>query len=424
MERTLFANVGIFDGSGAPTFRGEVLVEGNRIRQVARGTNQLPREGATLVDGDGATLMPGLVEGHAHPSFTNANTAPEIGEFPPEDHTLLTLRHAQQLLDQGFTSLYSAASAKPRLDIAVRDAINAGHFVGPRIRACSPEITVTGGLGDERKLHLHRESFALIADGADEVRRICRTMVREGVDTLKVNVSGDDFVRPAKAAMTVMTDAEIQAAVEVARQRGKRTAAHARASESVKACVRNGIDIIYHCELADAEAIDMLESAKDRIFCGPAIGLPYNVVNEGEALGVTRKMAEEIGIVRSLEMACETYAELRKRGVRVVPGGDYGFKWTPMGTNARDLEHFVNLFGYSPAEALACATKVGGEIMGMDDLGLVQPGHLADLLLVDGDPTVDIRLLQDRDNLLMIVKDGAFRKAPRPRRRRGAQAAE
>lgn len=413
MERRLFTNVSIFDGTGAAPFRGEVLIEGNRVRQVAQGPHQLARDGAALVDGGGATLMPGLVEGHAHPSFTNASAAPEIGEFPPEDHTLLTLRHAQQLLDQGFTSLYSAASAKPRLDIAVRDAINAGHFVGPRIRACSPEITVTGGLGDERKLHLHRESFALIADSPDEVRRICRTMVREGVDTLKVNVSGDDFVRPAKAAMTVMTDAEIQAAVEVARQRGKRTAAHARASESVKACVRNGIDIIYHCELADAEAIDMLDAAKDRIFCGPAIGLPYNVVHEGEPLGITRKMAEEIGIVRSLEMACETYAELRKRGVRVVPGGDYGFKWTPMGTNARDLEHFVNLFGYSPAEALVCATKVGGEIMDMADLGLVKPGYLADLLLVDGNPLADIGIMADRSRFAMIMKDGAIYKDPR-----------
>ncbi len=100
--------------------------------------------------------------------------------------------------------------------------------------------------------------------------------------------------------------------------------------------------------------------------------------------------------------------------MRVVIGGDYGFAWTPQGTNARDLEHFVELFGYSPAEALVCATKVGGEMMGMaDELGQVREGFLADLLLVDGDPTRDVRIMQDRARLVGIMKDGAFHKHPR-----------
>jgi imidazolonepropionase-like amidohydrolase len=109
----------------------------------------------------------------------------------------------------------------------------------------------------------------------------------------------------------------------------------------------------------------------------------------------------------------ELVPQLRRRGIRVLPGGDYGFPHNPIGRNARDLELFVTLFGYSPAEALMAATKWGGQIMGMgDELGLVRPGYLADLLLVRGDPVADIRALQDRDNLVAIMKDGAFHKAP------------
>ena len=114
-----------------------------------------------------------------------------------------------------------------------------------------------------------------------------------------------------------------------------------------------------------------------------------------------------------MENTYRVYHEVRKRGIRALPGGDYGFAFNPIGTNARDLEHFVNLFGYSPSEALIAATKLGGELMGMN-LGQVKEGYLADLLLVDGDPTHDVSILPDRDSFLAILKDGNFHKTPDP----------
>jgi imidazolonepropionase-like amidohydrolase len=187
---------------------------------------------------------------------------------------------------------------------------------------------------------------------------------------------------------------------------------------SVKRALKCGVDVIYHCEQTDEEGLDLLEAARDRIFTGPAIGLIYNTIHEASEFGITDAMVERLGMRRVLESSSRVYNELRRRGVRVVIGGDYGFAWTPQGTNARDLEHFVNFFGYSPAEALMCATRVGGEIMGMgDELGLIRDGYLADLLLVDGDPTRDVRIMQDRDRLLMIMKDGVMHKHPRDARR-------
>jgi imidazolonepropionase-like amidohydrolase len=105
---------------------------------------------------------------------------------------------------------------------------------------------------------------------------------------------------------------------------------------------------------------------------------------------------------------------MHRRGIRVLIGGDYGFAWTPQGTNAKDLETFVDLLGFSPMEAILAATKYGGQIMQMgDELGMIKPGYLADMLLVDGDPIANIRVLQDKSRLLAIMKDGQFHKAPK-----------
>ncbi|HEX5078503.1 MAG TPA: amidohydrolase family protein, partial [Geminicoccaceae bacterium] len=120
---------------------------------------------------------------------------------------------------------------------------------------------------------------------------------------------------------------------------------------------------------------------------------------------------ESMGFYRKMEATKATYREMRKRGIRVVPGGDYGFAWTPQGTNARDLEHFVKLFGYTPTEALLSATKIGGELMAMgDELGQVKEGYLADLLLVRGNPVQHVSILQHQHNLAMIMKDGVVHK--------------
>ena len=169
--------------------------------------------------------------------------------------------------------------------------------------------------------------------------------------------------------------------------------------------------MIYHCEFADEEAIDLLESVKDRTFVGPAVGLLHNTLYEAEPWGMTKEVCERMGFYRKMEATKATYREMRRRGIRVVPGGDYGFAWTPQGTNARDLEHFVKLFGFTPMEALLSATKIGGELMALgDELGQIKEGYLADLLLVRGNPLQDVTLLQHQDNLAMIMKDGIAHK--------------
>jgi imidazolonepropionase-like amidohydrolase len=311
------------------------------------------------------------------------------------------------MLEAGFTSCLSAASAKKRLDIVLRNAVDRGEFPGPRMLAASPEMTVTGGLGDVRLPHLYRENFAVILDGADEFRRFAREMCRDGADTLKINVSGDAGTPAAPADSTVMSEAEIHAVCDVAHDFGKRVAAHVRSAESVKRCLRFGVPILYHATLLDQEAKDMLAAARDTVFVAPTLGNLYATLYEAAAWGMSVEAGRARGLEHELEQGIETMKDLRRRGVRILPGGDYGFAWNPIGANARDIEHFVKLLGFPPMEAILAATKLGGEIMMRGhELGQVRPGYLADLLLVDGDPLADVALLRQRERLRMVIKGG------------------
>jgi imidazolonepropionase-like amidohydrolase len=351
--------------------------------------------------------MPGLIEPHAHLSFTDFAQSMDMGFTPVEEHLLITLRNARTLLESGFTSCVSAASAKKRLDIVVRNAVERGEFPGPRLLAATPEMTVTGGLGDIRLPHLHRDNYAVVLDGADQFQQYARELCREGVDILKINVSGDAGQPAAPAERTVMSEAEVAAVCGVARAFGKRMAAHARSAESVKMCLRHGVEIIHHATLVDEEAKDLLEAHKEQIFVCPVIGHLYATCYEAQAWGRTPEVARRIGLEAELEHAIAAMRDLKRRGVRVLPGGDYGFAWNKNGANARDMEHFVKLLGFTPMEAIVAATRLGGAAMHRaDELGQLKPGYLADLLLVDGDPLQDIGVLRQRERLRMVVKGG------------------
>ena len=165
------------------------------------------------------TLMPGLIESHAHLSIDNTDDLAKIGMIPPEENTLIAMRNARFYLDCGITSCISAAAAKPRLDVVIRNAINAREIAGPRLLAASPWLTVTGGLGDMRRLHMpHVESMAIMIDGPENFRRVTRELIREGVDIIKLVISGDTFVPHAPSNSTVMSEAEVAAAAEVVRR--------------------------------------------------------------------------------------------------------------------------------------------------------------------------------------------------------------
>jgi imidazolonepropionase-like amidohydrolase len=412
MNKTMIVGARVWDASSSAPFDGDVLIEGNRVRAVSRVPGQIGQTGCQVIDGKGMTLMPGLVEGHAHLSFEGVTATEDLIAPPPEEHTLLTARVAKVLLDHGFTSAYGASAAKPRLDVAVRNEVDAGRLPGPRIRAGSLEITVTGGLGDESKTHNPRVGASLVVDGPEEMRKAVRLSCRDGCDNIKLDVSGDPFYPSTPAHSTPMSFEEIRMAVETAHSFGRKVNAHTRSIESIQNCLRAGVDVLYHCEYTDEKTLDMLEEARDRIFVAPTVSLFHTMLHEA-APWVTPETARAMGIDRLLDASKKTHTELRKRGIRHVIGGDFGFAWSKQGTNARDIGFFIDYYGYSPAEALRCATRNGGLQMTMastEKLGEIKEGFLADLLLVDGDPLADVSILLNPDRLAVIMKDGQIYK--------------
>jgi imidazolonepropionase-like amidohydrolase len=201
--------------------------------------------------------------------------------------------------------------------------------------------------------------------------------------------------------------------MEAVRRRGKRAAAHARSAASVKQALRHGVEVIYHASYTDEEALDMLEAQRDKVFVAPGIGILHAMLNEAEPWGITRAKAVAMGYEREWEAAIESLKAMHKRGVRILFGGDYGFAFTPHGQNARDLEFFVRYLGFTPMEAIRCATLYGGQIMMRGhELGALREGWLADLLLVDGDPLADLSILRNPKRVLAVMKDGVFAKPP------------
>lgn len=403
MTRTLFRDVMIFDGSGGARFPGEVLVEGERIAAVAKGDERLDATGAAVVEGKGRTLMPGMVEAHGHLTWPTSvermiNT---MKPLPIEQHVLVTAQNARITLDHGFTSVYSAGSLGERIEPALRDMIDAGFVPGPRLRASALEKGADGVIGVPAGHDpTHQRDIPHLRDYVAAKKA-------DGCDTIKFLMSSDDAFQPGGSQTLMYSEEEAQAIGEAAREAGIWLACHAQGTEAVKRALRAGFRAIYHCTYADEEALDLFEAKKDTTFTAPAVGLLWARAHEAQAFGIDRAEAERLGAVRGIKLGQQVIPEMRKRGIRVLPGGDYGFPYNPHGRNARDLEHFVKLFGFSPAEALRAATKEGGELMDLD-VGHVREGMLADLLLVDGDPTGDVTIMQDKARIPVVMKGGAM----------------
>jgi imidazolonepropionase-like amidohydrolase len=414
-QRILFRGGLVFDGSGAPPVPGDVVVRGGTIEsvRVGGGTEALP--GDQVVDCAGLTVMPGLVDSHCHLTFPSAlghidpsfNPPLDVSFFhhmpTPDEHLEIAKRNARILLDHGFTSAYSAGSLTPvPTEVFLRDQIAAGVTPGPRMRAASFER-------DNNPVQMGPNGPQPRETGPGAVRAFIAEQAAIGFDSVKLLLSNDDVFFDGGSMVTQYSQEEAAAAGEQARESGVWLNCHAQNPSSIKLAVRNGFRSIYHCSYADAEAIDLLDEAKDSIFLSPAVGIMWANVYEGEEYGIDKAAAERMGSVRSLEAMTVLYPELRRRGLRVLPGGDYGFPNNPIGRNARDLELFVRVFGYTPAEALRAATSYGGQVLDMP-VGLLTPGYLADILVVSGAPATDVSVLQDPGNLLAIMQGGRFHK--------------
>lgn len=401
--RTLIRDAQIFDGSGEPTRQGAILVEGDRVAAVAYGANALSDVPADLViEAKGKTLMPGMVEAHAHLTW-GSSVEHVYHQFilPPEELKVATWRNARVLLDHGFTSAYSAGALGDGLEVELAHAIAAGETPGPRLIPSTLERSPEGDGVDTGDVFNGR--------GPEAMRTFMDYCKAQGIGSVKLVISGEDALKPGTAQEVLYTDEEMAEAGKAARELGLWIACHAYYPKAIELALGAGARIIYHASYADTAAAEAMVAAKDKTFYAPSPGVSIAALEANPPphidMGSMKASAAE-----RMKLEAKLVPALKARGVKICIGGDYGFPFNPIGRNARDLAIFVEHFGYTPSEALVAATKLGGELMGLE-VGQVREGYLADLLLVDGDPTSDVSILQDKSRLAMIMQGGTLYKS-------------
>ncbi|RSH89115.1 hypothetical protein EHS25_002781 [Saitozyma podzolica] len=388
---TAFVDVMILDSTGKQPYRGDVLVRGQRIAKVGERLTAAELRNARVIKGDGRTLMAGLTDAHTHFTWNNSGSLDGLAELPAEEHTLFAMRSAKTFLDCGYTSCVGAASAKQRIDVVIRNAIQAGDIPGPRYLANGQEMAPESGA--------LIKGITRFIETTEDARAAVKEYSAQGIDQIKLSMSGEEITESLRAEDVTIPDDVVAAAVEAAHEHGMRVCSHARSDESIVQCLQYGVDIIYHASFISDSTLYALEKQKDRVFVAPAA-----------AFGYPTSKAESVGYARELEVAVAGLKEMHRRGIKVLPGGDYGFAWTPHGTY-RDLELFVEYLGFTPMEAILSATALGGEIMmHPHELGKVLPGYYADLILVDGNPLEDIKLLTGHQNIDFVMINGRIHK--------------
>ena len=403
---TVLANAFLIDCTGNEPMEGAaVVVEGERIKDVVRSGKVGSLKGRVdTLDLKGDTLMPGLTDAHVHICAVDGNITDQHRYHPPSLIAAKSLKRIEQALLQGFTTVRDAGGA----DWGFREAVNQGLVQGPRLLVSGQYLSQTGGHGDKRRRAEWIEPvdccigmIGSIADGEAEVRKAVREQLRRDVDQIKVMASGGAMSPADELDTTQFTVAELRAAVEEAAAVGKYVLAHAYSGAAVTNAVEAGVRSIEHGNLIDEAAAKALKAAG--AFLVPTMVTYEAIWREGKAHGIGDHQLQKINVAR--ERSVESLALARRLDLKIGSGSD--LLGDMMAHRAAELELKGQVL--TPMEVLVSATRTNAELFRMQDrIGTVEPGKLADLLVVKGNPLRDLRLFQNPGNLLLIMKGGVI----------------
>ncbi len=376
-----------------------VVVEHGRIAYVGSPDGVADLAERTVVDAPGATLMPGMVDAHVHLAY-DGDSDPRAYRLADAglSYPALALRaaaHAAETLRWGFTAVRDL-HAPGAVVIDLRDAIRAGWVAGPRVVACGMGLSVTGGHMDKGGWadHVRLTDHVAACDGPEAFRVGVREQVKRGADCIKINLCGGstrDLEHPYKQEMT---DAEVAAAIDEAHRLERHVAAHTSGGPSVAMAVEAGLDSVEHGHWIDERTADLM-AARGTTYVPTLLVNERNFEIDRELLGGSAASWAWAERARADKWA--SLERVRRAGAPIAVGTDAGFMLPHGSMSARELELLVH-GGLSPLAALESATSVGARLLGLEG-GVVRTGAPADLLLVDGDPTDDVRVLQDRTRL-------------------------
>ena len=408
---TVISNGTLFVGTDSPPIpNAAVVIKDGKIVFAGPGKSAPTIEpDAEKIDALGGTILPGLVEAHFHPTYFDVAALEDLDiKYPVEYVTLLAAANAKLALECGYTAARSGGSLF-NIDVWLKKAIECGISSGPRLVASGREICGVGGLmdwnPDFRKIGM--DGLVLLINGADEARAAVRKLVKDGVEWVKTYPTGDAASPDLNDHHTLcMTFEEMNAVVATAHNHGLKVTGHCRANEGIKNALRAGYDAIEHGTFMDNEALDLL--LKRNVPCVPALYFEYASIEHGPKYGMSKSVID--GHKETLEAGAESAKMILKAGGRLGMGGDYGFAWNPHGDYARELTFFVNYVGLDTHTVLQCATRTGAEIMGLaNEIGTVEVGKLADILIVDGDVLKDISILENKSKFVAVIQGGVIK---------------
>jgi imidazolonepropionase-like amidohydrolase len=384
----------------------EIVVRDGRIDAVRPAGGDLP-VGATVIDLTGSTVLPGLIDCHTHLiGEIQLSGIPSIQTTAAKE-TLLGVRHARATVLAGFTTVRDVGTFRAFADVALRDAIEDGDVVGPRMAVAGAYVTVTSGGGDITGLApdvvVPRDLRFAVADSADQVRRVVRELLHGGADFIKVIATGAVLTIGTSPGAAEYSEAEVRAAVEEAAMYGAHVAAHAHGAQGIGNAVRAGVRSVEHGSLMDDEAIALMAAHGTYLVADVYNG--DHISAEGRARGWPAETLRKND--QTTEAQRDGFRKAVAAGVRIVYGTDSGVY--PHGRNAIQLPYMVRL-GMTPMEALRAATIVAAELLGWEDrVGSLQPGRFADVIAVRGDPLKDLGLLMD---VPFVMQGGLVLKGP------------
>ncbi len=405
-KTTIIRNGTLIDATGQPAVQNDaVVVQGNRILSVGAVPPEInveDREHVETIDATDKWIMPGLIEGHCHLSFGQPNM-PGLsiarGATSPEFSTIRAARNAQAVLRSGVTSI-SIPGGTWFIDVALREAINAGMIEGPRIYCAGRFIVTYGSISDNEPSwmgtpeHVNGVLANSVSEMITEVRRQCK----HGVDFIKMaDSTWGDFQTISKE--------ELEAVVGEAHRRNARVAIHSRGSESTRAAAEAGVDWIMHADLATKEDLEFVVEKGVRIM--PTMTFLRHAVEVGRDFGRSDREVDQVR--HNLEGSYSMLEHARALGVKVLCGTDSGNSTVmPYGElHANEMEIMVKYGGYTPMEAIVANTKENAFAVGLEgELGTIEAGKLADILILDKDPIADISILQKGRHLSTVIKDG------------------
>jgi imidazolonepropionase-like amidohydrolase len=362
-------------------------------------------ENVQFIDATGQTIMPGLMDAHCHMTYGELRSEEEYhGSANPEFSAIRAIWNAQKVLRSGVTGIISPGGTF-FIDVAVRDVINSGMFEGPRIFAASRYLTTYGSLPDfyPTWLGVKESALGISTNTKEEMVTEVRRQTRNGVNLIKVadSIAGD---------FQAISTEELTAIAEEAHRRNAKVTIHAPGSGVVRASVEAGVDWIIHATRATESDLEMVAAAGTPIV--PTLAATYNNIDYGDEIGIDQSRRD--GMKRVRERMVWLLERCRALGVTVMSGTESGFVLTPYGEwHARDMEIMVKDGGYTPMEAIVSATSNIGQATGME-VGNIEPGKLADIIMWNGDPLSDITVLQDRKKLTTVMKGGELVDLDRP----------